>query len=141
MRLRLGVFKCCMGTSFPITLTLMNERTANLYQRMVVFGSQVIGLSDNLPKSPGGRIVADQVCRSSTAIGANYREAQRARTRAEFVSKLQVALQEADETIHWLEVIDHAGFLPSESLAPLVKEANELTAILVTSVRTSKTRT
>jgi four helix bundle protein len=107
---------------------------------MVIFGAKVIRLADQLPTSQGGRIVAGQICRSSTSIGANYREAQRARSKAEFVSKLQISLQESDETIHWLELIGHAGFAGPEALAPMLQEANELAAILVSSVRTTKSR-
>jgi four helix bundle protein len=118
----------------------VNEKTETIYRRMVVFGSNVIRLTDHLPRSQGGRIVAGQVCRSSTSIGANYREAQRARTKKEFVSKLQISLQESDETIHWLEVIRQAGFATPDTIGPLLQEANELAAILVTSVRTSKSR-
>ena len=107
---------------------------------MVIFGAKIIRLTEQLPTSQGARIVGDQICRSSTSIGANYREAQRARSKAEFVSKLQISLQESDETIHWLEVIRQAGFVSPEMVSALLQEANELAAILVTSVRTSKTR-
>lgn len=118
----------------------MNDTTRKIYRRMVVFGAGSIRLVNELSRTEGGRIVSGQVCRSATSVGANYRESQRARTRAEFVSKLQVALQEADETIHWLELIQEAELLPESTLRPLIGEANELVSILVSAVRSSKNR-
>jgi len=118
----------------------MNETTHNIYRRMVTFGARILRLSDELYDRHGGRIVANQICRSATSIGANYRESQRARTRTEFASKLQVSLQEADETLHWLELIREAELLPRAKVAPLLQEGNEFVSILVSAVRSSKNR-
>ena len=79
-----------------------------------------------------------QLVRSGTSVGAQYREAHRARSTAEFISKLECAIQELDETIYWLELPAESKSVKAESLTVLVKEANELMSILVTSVRTAK---
>ena len=79
-----------------------------------------------------------QVLRSGTSIGANYRAACRARSRAEFVAKLGIVLEEADETTFWLELMQDSRIFPEEKLKDIVREAKELVAIFVASVRTAK---
>jgi len=78
------------------------------------------------------------VLRSGTSVGANYRAACRARSRAEFVAKLGIVLEEADETVFWLELLPEGGIVKREKLDGLVKEAEELTSIFVTSLCTAK---
>jgi four helix bundle protein len=84
--------------------------------------------------------VSNQLIRSSMSVGANYRAACRARSDKEFISKLSIVLEESDETLYWLEIIQEMNWLPSESLTPLITEANELTAIFVSSLKTVKER-
>ena len=84
--------------------------------------------------------VSNQLIRSSMSVGANYRAACRARSDKEFISKLSIVLEESDETLYWLEIIQEMNWLPSESLSPLIVEANELTAIFVSSLKTVKER-
>jgi four helix bundle protein len=79
-----------------------------------------------------------QLLRSATSVGAHYRESCRARSPAEFVSKLEVALQELDESLYWMELLVEGEIVPAPKLEALCKEANELIAILVTSINTSK---
>ena len=79
-----------------------------------------------------------QLLRSSTSIGANYRAACRGRSRAEFVAKLGIVLEEADETVFWLELFQEGNIFPKEKLHDLVREANELVAIFVSSVCTAR---
>jgi len=79
-----------------------------------------------------------QVLRSGTSVGAHYREAARARSRAEFVSKIQCGLQELDETVYWIELLEEAAIVKSDRVADLLKEAQELTSILVVSAKTAK---
>jgi four helix bundle protein len=74
------------------------------------------------------------------SVGANYRAAFRARSDKEFISKLSIVLEESDESLYWLEIIQEMNWLPSESLSPLISEANELTAIFVSSLKTVKER-
>jgi four helix bundle protein len=84
--------------------------------------------------------VSNQLIRSSMSVGANYRAACRDRSDNEFISKLSIVLEESDETLYWLEIIQEMNWLPSESLSPLIVEANELTAIFVSSLKTVKER-
>jgi four helix bundle protein len=79
-----------------------------------------------------------QLLRSGTSIGANYRAAFRSRSRAEFISKVGIVLEEADETVYWLELLLEANIFPKSKIESLLTEANELTAIFVTALRTSK---
>jgi len=83
-------------------------------------------------------VLGKQVLRSGTSVGAHYREASRARSTAEFISKLEVANQELDETLYWLELLDEAGIVRSSQLTDLCAEAEELISIFVSSVKTAK---
>ena len=105
---------------------------------MVQFGADSIKIADGLPDTPGARVIARQLCRSSPSIGANCRESQRARTRTEFASKLQISLGEADESIHWTEILAKVGYVKPAVIEAHLKEADELTAILVATVRSAK---
>jgi four helix bundle protein len=91
-----------------------------------------------LPKSSPAQVLGNQVLRSGTSVGANYREAWRARSRAEFVAKLGDCLKELDETAYWLELLAESGIVPPTSLNALRDECNQLIAIFTTSVKTSK---
>jgi four helix bundle protein len=94
-----------------------------------------------LPKSPEAQVLGRQVLRSGTSVGAHYREAHRARSVAEFVSKIEGGLQELDETLYWLELLQELKLGPTDRLEDLAKEADELIAIFVTTVRNAKRRT
>jgi four helix bundle protein len=91
-----------------------------------------------LPKTDEAHIIGKQLLRAATSVGANYRAACRSRSKAEFVAKLGLVLEEADETVFWLELLVEARIVPAEKLQNLVAEANELTAIFVSSLRTAK---
>ena len=109
-----------------------------LQERTRRFVLRIVKLFRSLPKTDEARILGKQVLRSGTSIGANYRAACRARSRAEFVAKLGIVLEEADETAFWLELMLDAGIFPEEKLKDIVHEAKELVAIFVASVRTAK---
>ena len=81
-----------------------------------------------------------QLLRSGTSVGAHYREAVRSRSDAEFISKIEGGLQELEESVYWMELLVESGIIKTERLEELMKEADELTAILVTSVKTMKQR-
>jgi four helix bundle protein len=83
-------------------------------------------------------LVSRQIVRCGTSVGAQYREAHRARSDAEFISKSECVTQELDETLYWLDLLTGGGFVASSKLAPLKKEANELMSIFVASIRTAK---
>ena len=102
----------------------------NLQIRTKQFALQVIRFCEGLPKDEASRILARQVLRSGTSVGANYRPACRARSRAQFVAKLRTVLEEADESLCWLELIRDGELMPGSKIPLLLKEANELTAIL-----------
>jgi four helix bundle protein len=84
-----------------------------------------------------GRAIGNQLVRSATSVGANYRAACRSRSRAEFAAKLGIVAEEADESVYWLELISEAKLLPEAKVRDLLEEANELTAIFTSARRTS----
>ena len=102
------------------------------------FAVDVIRLCRHLPPTLDGKTVAGQIIRSGTSVGANYRASCRARSRAEWIAKMGTVEEEADETLFWLEVAVEAGLIDSQRAAALLKEADELTAILVSSLKTAK---
>jgi four helix bundle protein len=109
-----------------------------LAHRTRAFALDVLRLADELPRHPGARAIAHQLARSGSSVAANYRAALRARSSAEFRSKLQIALEEADESHFWLGLARQAEYLPPKFLEKLENEANELTAILVASLKTAR---
>ncbi|MFO0848845.1 MAG: four helix bundle protein [Gemmataceae bacterium] len=116
------------------------RKQQDLKVRTRQFAVRVIRLYCALPQSPLGQTLGKQLLRAGTSVGAHYREAHRARSDAEFISKLEGGLQELEETAYWLELLVEAGVIPPEQLAPLQQEAGELTAILIASVRTVRVR-
>jgi|SRR5580765_4221939 len=109
-------------------------------QRTKAFALRVIKLAGTLSKDFVGRRLGDQLLRSGTSVAANYRSACRARSRADFVNKLAIAEEEADESALWIELLVESGLVPVRRLEKLLGEANQLTAILVASQRTTKRR-
>ena len=109
-----------------------------LKERTKQFALRIIRVVDALPKTTSGRAIGNQLVRAGTAVGANYRAACLGRSRAEFIAKLGVVIEEADECGYWLELIMETGLLPRSRIEPLHQEANELAAIFVASVQTSK---
>jgi four helix bundle protein len=110
---------------------------AELLDRTKAFGLRVLKLVDHLPRTTSGRAIGNQLIRSGTSIGANYRAACRSRSRAEFASKIGVVAEEADETVYWLQLIRDGDLLSTQQVAALLKEADELTAIFTAGRRTS----
>ena len=97
------------------------------------FALRILKLVAALPNTVEGRAIANQVVRSGTSVAANYRATCRARSKAEFIAKIGVVLEEADETLLWLELIAEAKLVSPKRVEPLLVEANELVAIMVTS--------
>jgi four helix bundle protein len=102
------------------------------------FALAVIRLYASLSKSTVDQVLGKQVLRSATSIGAHYREACRAKSNADFVSKIEGALQELDETVYWLELLQDSHSAKTEAVEPLAIEANELISIFVTVSRSVK---
>ena len=105
------------------------EFAKELEKRTRKFAVRIIKLSTKLPNSPEGRGIRGQITRSGTSVGANYREANRARSRADFKNKIAICESEASETQYWLEVIVEAEWLTWEKLKPEHEECSELLAI------------
>lgn len=109
-----------------------------LKARTKQFGLRVMKLVDVLPKTTAGRTLGNQLLRSGTSVGANYRAACRARSKAEFIAKIGTVAEEADESAFWMELIMDGGLLKPELVSTLHQEAEELTAIFTASGRTAK---
>jgi four helix bundle protein len=109
-----------------------------LKHRTKDFALRVLKLYRALPRTEEARILGKQLLRASTSVGANYRAACRGRSRPEFIAKLGIVLEEADETVFWLELFQEGNIFPPEKLRDLIREANELVAIFVASVRAAK---
>ena len=104
-----------------------------LKERSKKFALRVLNLAERLPRSVKGRVFSDQIARAGTSAAANYRAACKARSHAEFISKLGVAEEEADEVQFWLEMIGGANLIRHNRISELYREARELTAIFATS--------
>ena len=114
------------------------QKAAELKQRTKAFAIRIVKLFRSLPHTPDAQTLGKQVLRSGTSVAANYRAVCRARSRAEFVAKTGVVLEEADETVFWLELLTETGVLSEERTKYLLGEANELLAVFGASLRTSK---
>ena len=105
------------------------EFAKQLEKRTRAFAISIIKLSTSWPSTPEGRVIRNQVTKSGTSIGANYREANRARSKADFSNKISIAESEASETVYWLEIIEELGWIEISIIQASRKEANELLAI------------
>ncbi len=100
----------------------------------------VINLIEMLPKNKATDVVAYQLIKSATSVGANYRASQRARSDKEFIAKINIVLEEVDETLFWLELIIEKKWLKTKKLYLLLNEADELTAIFVSILKTMNSK-
>jgi four helix bundle protein len=117
----------------PIAESEKVVRIAELKARTKQFALHIMQLVDALPRTLQGRTIAKQIIRSATSVAVNYRAACRARSRAEFIAKIGVVKEEADESSFWLELIVHSGLLTEARIRPLLTEAGELVAIMAAS--------
>jgi len=113
------------------------EFAAKLQDRTRVFAIRIIKLVSSLPDTPEARVIRYQLTKCGTSIGANYREANRSRSKAEFKSKIRICETEASETQYWLEIIRDLGWIPSARLEPEIVESSELLAIFTTIGKTT----
>ena len=113
----------------------------DLRKRTKNFALRIVKMYCVLPKSTEAQVLGKQVLRSGTSVAANYREASRARSDAEFISKLGIIEQELDETIMWLELLVESGISSQTKMQSLLDEADELIRIFVTSIKNTKQRT
>ena len=101
---------------------------------------RTIRLVEALPKKPSALAIGNQLLRSAMSVGANHRAAKRARSEAEFAAKMGIVEEELDECLYWMELLIESGILPADRLRPLMDEVNELLAITVASIRTTKAK-
>jgi len=116
----------------------MLDKHFELRNRTKQFALRVLKLCDSLPKTEAARAISRQLLRSGTSVAANYRATSRARSRAEFVAKMGVVGEEADESVFWLELLVESGMIAKARLNDLVAEANELVSIFVASQKTAR---
>jgi four helix bundle protein len=116
----------------------MPTTPADIKRRTKQFAVRVINMTEALPTKPAARVISNQVLRSATSVGANYHSACKARSHAEFIAKLGVVAEEADETVFWLELLVEARLVEAKNMDSLLKEANELVAIFVASQVTAR---
>lgn len=110
----------------------------DLKSRTKTFSLRVIRIIDQLPRTPAAAVLGRQLLRSATSVAANYRSACRAKSRADFVSKMGTVEEEADESALWLELIAESRLIEATRIEGLHNEASELTAIAVASIRTAR---
>jgi four helix bundle protein len=111
-----------------------------LKARTKAFAVRVVKLVDALPRGLAGQVIGRQLLRSATSVGANYRAACRAQSRAEFAAKLSIVVEESDESLYWLELVEETGLIKSQLLTAIIQEAHELVASMLASRKTAKTR-
>jgi four helix bundle protein len=117
----------------------MNDQQ-QLQVRTRTFALRVIRLAEALPKARTADVIGRQLLRSGTSVGANYHSACRARSKGEFVAKMGIVEEEADECAYWMELLAESGVVKPERLGALMREANEIAAMVVASIRTARRR-
>jgi four helix bundle protein len=115
-------------------------KSSDLRLRTRAFAIRILKLYTSLPKAAEAQVLGKQLLRSGTSVGAQYHEATRSRSTAEFISKIESGLQELEESVYWLNLLIDCGIVKKEKLSGLCQEANELAAIFVSSVKTVRRR-
>jgi len=110
----------------------------DLKKRTKAFALRILKLVDGLPKTTAGRTFSSQIVRSGTSVAANYRAASRAKSIADFIAKMGIVEEEADETLFWLELLEESELVPAAKLTAIKQEGNELIAITVASIKTAR---
>lgn len=118
----------------------LNEKQEDLKRRLKSYALRILKIYDSLPKHGSVHIITHQLARSGTSPGAHYREACRAKSDADFISKIEGGLQELDESHYWLELLVDGDHISDQKLLPLIEETNELIAIFVSIVTKVKSR-
>ena len=108
--------------------------------RTKAFAVRAIRLVEALPKNQTAKVIGHQLLRCATSVGANYRAACRAKSRADFVAKMAIVEEECDESIYWMELIVEAGLMDEKRLIDLKNEANEILSMVVASIKTARAR-
>jgi four helix bundle protein len=121
-----------------LKVVLLSSQPEELRDRTKAFALRVIRLYQSLPYKTDAQVMGKQLLRCGTSVAANYRAVCRARSKAEFIAKIGIVVEEADETILWLELMTESGIVSLTKTKELLKEANELTAIFAASQRTAR---
>ncbi len=120
--------------------TVFAMTTAEFKRRTKAYALAVIGLVRELPRGEVSRVIGNQLLRSGTAVGANYRAAARAKSRADFISKMGTVEEECDESLYWMELLAEDGIVDADRLKSLMSEGEQLLAMVVASIRTARDR-
>lgn len=115
-------------------------KNVDIDQRTLIFAVKILKFIETLPNSIAGKVIANQISRSATSIGANIQEALGAHTKVDYIYKMNIAKSEARETKYWLRLIEELNCSESKILQPLLVESDELVAILTTIVKNSKSK-
>lgn len=118
----------------------MSDEKDDLRKRTKRFALRIIKVYESLPRSGSAQVLGHQVLRSGTSVGANFREAHRARSNAEFISKVGDSLKELEETAYWLELLIESGTVSEKKLVSLLDETSQLTAILTSIAKKLRSR-
>ena len=131
-----GFWICGMRIDRLRKLGAMNQE--GLKARTRAFALRIIRLAESLPDTPTAKVVRNQMIRCGTSVGANYRAACRARSKADFVSKMGIVEEETDETIYWMELLVDADIVKRPRIADLLDEADQILSIVISSIKTAK---
>jgi four helix bundle protein len=112
----------------------------DLKQRTKEFALRIIELVESLPRDKITDVIGKQLLRSGTSVGANYRSACRAKSTADFISKMGTVEEEADESIYWMELLIESGLISKDEVDGLLDEADQIVAIIVSSIKTARRR-
>ena len=112
-----------------INIMTNKEFAKTLEKRTLVFAIRILKLSGSLPNTPEGNVLRNQISKSGTSVGANYREANRSRSSKDFANKIKICLAEASETDYWLDIIEELKWVKTNDLLQIRKEAKELLAL------------
>ncbi len=122
-----------MSNGRAITPEIMKDRTKK-------FAKRIIFLCRKLPKNREGYLIGNQIFRSGTSVASNYRAACRGRSKAEFIAKMGIVEEEADETLFWLEIIEEVEIFDRDLISPLKRECHEILSIVVSTINTARKR-
>lgn len=109
-----------------------------LKTRTKKFAIEVIQFTEKIPRTRAGRVIEDQFLRSGTSVGSNYRAVCKAKSRKDFINKLNIVAEESDETQFWLELLMESGMMKNEEVAEIYDESRQITAMITASIRTAK---
>ncbi len=117
---------------------IIMKKGEDLKKRTKQYALRIIKLVNAMPQTSAGRTIGNQIIRCGTSVGANYRAACRARSKAEFIAKLGIVIEEIDESAFWLEVIIESNLVKRKLIEPLLQETNEIIAIMISSSKSTK---